>query len=537
MPVAIGVAHLNPQGAARIIIAQRVGAGGRIGDIGKAALVVAALPLVAERPQTIIVGQRAGLRRQRLAFGHCAADRHIAGGLVIDIGHRRCRIRGQGFRGAVAIGVAHLNPQGAARIIIAQRVGAGGRIGDIGKAALVVAALPLVAERPQTIIVGQRAGLRRQRLAFGHCAADRHIAGGLVIDIGHRRCRIRGQGFRGAVAIGVAHLNPQGAARIIIAQRVGAGGRIGDIGKAALVVAALPLVAERPQTIIVGQRAGLRRQRLAFGHCAADRHIAGGLVIDIGHRRCRIRGQGFRGAVAIGVAHLNPQGAARIIIAQRVGAGGRIGDIGKAALVVAALPLVAERPQTIIVGQRAGLRRQRLAFGHCAADRHIAGGLVIDIGHRRCRIRGQGFRGAVAIGVAHLNPQGAARIIIAQRVGAGGRIGDIGKAALVVAALPLVAERPQTIIVGQRAGLRRQRLAFGHCAADRHIAGGLVIDIGHRRCRIRGQGFRGAVAIGVAHLNPQGAARIIIAQRVGAGGRIGDIGKAAPGRRRAATGS
>ncbi len=190
----------------------------------------------------------------------------------------------------------------------------------------------------------------------------------------------------------------------------------------------------------------------------------------------------------------------------------------KTARPVAALPLVTQGTQTVIVGQRV-LRRQRLALRHRAADRHRPGGQVIDIGHFTRRRRGHGFRRAIVIGVAHLNLHGLADIRIAQRVGGLGGIRNIIKTARPVAALPLVTQGTQTVIVGQRV-LRCQRLALRHRAADRHRPGGQVIDIGHFTRRRRGHGFRRAIVIGVAHLNPHGLADIRIAQRVGPGGRI-----------------
>ena len=503
--VAVDVAHHHPHAGADIAIVQAIGRLVEAAIAEPAAAV--ALPLVVQRPEPVGIGDVRGVGGEDLVLSRSSDHGRPTARCVADVGHDSSRCTGPGFGGAVAVGVAHGDPQGGADIGIVKGVA---RLveADIAETAAAVA-LPLVVQRPKPVGIGDARGVGGDDLVFDRRAGDGRRAARRVVDVGHGRGGRADDGFCRAVAVGVVHHHPQGGADIGIAQGVG---RLveADIAETAAAVA-LPLVVQRPESIGIGDARCVGGEDLVLGRRADDRRRASRRVVDVGNGLGRRAGQGLCRAVSVGVAHHHPQGGADIGIAQGVA---RLveADIAETAAAVA-LPLVVQRPEPVGIGDARGVGSENLILGCDADDGRRAGRRVVDVGDRSGRRAGQGFRRAVAVGVAHRNPQGGADVGVAQGIA---RLveADIAKTAAAVA-LPLIVQRSEPVGIGDARDVGGENLVLGCRADDDRGAGRRVVDVGYNSRRRAGQGFRRAVAVGVAHRNLQGGADIGIAQGVG----------------------
>ena len=328
---------------------------------------------------------------------------------------------------------------------------------------------PLVADRTQTIGIGQRVECC-QCLALSGCAADAHAAAGGIIDIGHSGAGAADNMLSGSVSIDVTGRDGNDLAYLRFSQQQRALHCTDDRR-----IVSAPLVADRTQTIGIGQRIG-GCQRLALGGCAADAHAAAGGIIDIGHSGAGTAGNTFNRSIAIRVAGGDGNYLAYLSFSQ-LQRTERCTTDGRAV----SSPLVADASQTIGIGQRIG-GCQRLALAGCAADAHAAAGGIIEIGHRRRSAAGNTFDRALPIGVACAHRDGLADFGLCWDIG-----GADGAADRRSTRTPLVVNRAQAVSVMERTDVRAQVLVLSRRTADGYAAGGRIVD-GHNRHDLRNGG-------------------------------------------------
>ena len=491
--MAVGVAGHDGDRRADVSLGQRVAAAGGAADVDSVAL-----PLVVDRAQSVFVSQGIGCG-ERLVFGWCSADRDRTGRRVVDVGDWSDARAGDAFIGALAVGVTGYDGDRGADVGLGERVAAAGGAADVD-----TVALPLVVDRAQTVFVSQDVGCG-EGLVFGRCAADGDRTGRRVVDVGDWTDARAGHAFAGALAVGVTGDDGDRGADVGLGQRVAAA-----VGSADVDPVALPLVADRAQTVFVGQGVGCG-EGLVFGRCAADGDRTGRRVVDVGDWTDARAGDAFAGALAVGVTGYDGDRGADVGLGQRVAAAGGAADVD-----TVALPLVADRAQTVFVGQGVGCG-EGLVFGRCAADGDCAGRRVVDVGHRSDARAGDAFAGALAVGVAGYDRDGGADVGLGQRVAAAGGAADVNSVAL-----PLVTDRAQSVFIGQGIGCG-EGLVLGRCAADGDCAGRRVVDVGHWTDACAGHAFAGALAVGVAGYDRDGGADVGLGQGVAAAGGSADV--------------
>ena len=269
-----------------------------------------------------------------------------------------------------------------------------------------------------------RAGGRRRDDADGRRGIDRDADA-------------RGGGGRAGV-VGGGHHDAHDGADVVAAQRVGRVGRADEVDAVvAERVAALPLVGVE-QRLRAGPGAVVGGQRLAV-------HAVAG---DGGQRRCWQGGSTVTAALGAVAAPVTPPALEAVTSArmvrvdvgrgQRVRAARLAGDrhaVGARA--VAALPHDVEVDRRR-AGPGAGVERERAALGRGAGEGRggRVGRRVGDHGAGRGRVGG---RVAGDVGGGDLDADAPVHVGAGQRVGRGGRAGDVGAVRAVgVAALPLV---------------------------------------------------------------------------------------------------
>ena len=152
-------------------------------------------------------------------------------------------------------------------------------------------------------------------------------------------------------------------------------------------------------------------------------------------------------------------------------------------------PLISQRAQTIVIGERAHhgeriveLGRHRVAAGAALVlDRHAAGHGVVEVHDRVCRNARDGFGRAAQVGLHRTDADRRANVGLRERVGRRRRPGDYR-----ACSQPLERHRAEPVWIGN--GRRRREhvpLAGGRCAAahaavrDRHRARHRLVDVRH----------------------------------------------------------
>ena len=163
-------------------------------------------------------------------------------------------------------------------------------------------------------------------------------------------------------------------------------------------------------------------------------------IQGIGHHARRSgAGDVLSGVVAIGVAHPYRDGCADMRLSQS-----EVTASGSANSHTVGIPLIAECPQTISVGQLAGVDAQCLVLDSCTIDGDRTRRQVVHVSHNRSGQTCHRLACTLTIGIAGLERDGFANLSLCQRKAVGGRATDV-----CTSRLPLPGDDPHPICIGQ----------------------------------------------------------------------------------------
>ena len=383
----------------------------------------ASLPLVADGPQSIGIGQTAD-HREGLPLREDARDLEVACRCIVEVLDQGGGRTAQAFRSPASVHIAHHHRHALAHFILGQAIGfrAGPRDHDAIDE-------PLIRHRPHAIGIVQRTG-HRQGLALERCALQGQGARRQPIEIGDHRRDIAVHLLQGATAIGVADAHAKLLSHILLGQDMADSRRPLDVH-----TRHLPLIAERAQSIGIGQihRSG---QGGGLARCPQQAHGARGRIVLIGNGRRGLAADGLIGASPIQIT-----GPHRDVLAH-IGLGQNIGAVECTRHIDAvALPLIKQHAHEVGIAQDV-IDPQCLTLGGLPTDPDRTHRWIVDVFDRQGQGTAEGFRGAAPVHITDPHTHLRAHIGLRQGVGTGGRTGHIH-----IVTLPLVSEESQTIVI------------------------------------------------------------------------------------------
>ena len=183
MPV--DVTGVDTDQLAHLSLGERKSIDRRAADVAPRCAIRRALPLIADRTQSINVGQRiAG--GEYFVLRRDAGDRNAAGWGVVDIGDGRSRIARHLLSRAAPVGVRRHGANLQPHLAFGQRERAVARAADVAPGRATIAArLPLVGNRAEAVAVGKRV-VGDKNFTLRSRAADGHRSGGGGVHSPHQ---------------------------------------------------------------------------------------------------------------------------------------------------------------------------------------------------------------------------------------------------------------------------------------------------------------------------------------------------------------
>ena len=279
---------------------------------------------------------------------------------------------------------------------------------------------------------------------------------------GHRRS----QSFNRTDTIGEAGRDTQDGTDLSIT-RSEAGSRCSiDVGPGhAIVSRGLPLIGQGSDTIDVGNAADIEGKGLRFSRRQIADHRGTGCGDRTFDDGCgRSRSQGFQRTCGdVGEGRDNLQQRTDLCPRRGIARARCAGDIGPGCAIVGRnLPLVGQRTDTVGIGNRGGVDRQRLTReGRGVADDRRAGGRLGEVGNGSGRGRDQDFRRLGKVGPGHLNANQRTHLGLRSGEAVSGGTGDVGPSGAIVSrGLPLDHRVDHAVGVDDGGQIDRQHLTF-----------------------------------------------------------------------------